>query len=512
MSAHIGDVLVSATTSIHGRGSGSVYVVFGRPAPATVDLARKDFVGFRIDGAHAYDAATVAAAAGDVNGDGLGDVIVGSPKADTAGAESGAAYVVFGKKSPSTVLLADDAGSWGYAIEGAAAGDQVGTAVAGARDINGDGVPDLLLGAPEASNAGRTGAGSVYVVYGQAEPLSAVTLADVGVVPTLGFRIDGAHAEDALGTAVAMVPDVDDDHVSDVLAGAPAASPHGRRLAGAAYLVSGRPVLPTVDLAMPAKVLREFDGAASTDGLGLAVTSGRGFAGRREPDLVLGAPGLLQQEGAAGRTARTPAAPDDRSNGHTYLLTHLSGSSPVDLRERTAWRLRLTGSAAQDHIGGALALLGDLDHDGRRELGVGNFDSTSSDRMYIVTGGASGADVLDGSLDGCYLAGPAGSRFGASVADGHGAVAGRRHAVVVGAPDASPGGRSRAGVVKVFVRGHASREAGPAVDGSEKSGPGDTLPDSGADEDLAVMGSILVAAALLLRRLFARWNLLAREQ
>ena len=140
--------------------------------------AGREFTGFAV------------AVAGDVNGDGRADVLVGAPSADNNGrTDSGSAYVVFGKASTAPVDLAA-LGQAGFRIDGAAAGDAAD--VAGAGDVNGDGRPDVLVGAQRADNNGRTNSGSAYVVYGFGlprlayEPLQATVGTDVGRhVPTL---------------------------------------------------------------------------------------------------------------------------------------------------------------------------------------------------------------------------------------------------------------------------------------------------------------------------------------
>src|SRR5205809_780108 len=94
-------------------------------------------------------AGTWVAAAGDVNGDGHADVIVGASAADSnQRTDSGSAYVVFGKPTSATVDLAK-LGDGGFRIDGAAAYDHAGYPVAGVGDVNGDGRPDVMLGATE---------------------------------------------------------------------------------------------------------------------------------------------------------------------------------------------------------------------------------------------------------------------------------------------------------------------------------------------------------------------------
>ena len=89
-------------------------------------------------------------AAGDINGDGLGDLIVGAWKGDpTTGVDAGRSYVVFGKTGSGAVDLAViAAGSDGFVINGQSANDYSGWSVAGTGDINGDGLADLIVGAP----------------------------------------------------------------------------------------------------------------------------------------------------------------------------------------------------------------------------------------------------------------------------------------------------------------------------------------------------------------------------
>ena len=103
------------------------------------------------------------ASAGDVNGDGRTDVIVGAPLADPSlRSDAGSSYVIYGKASPSDVDLAS-LGSGGFRIDGAAAGDQSGYSVASAGDVNGDGFADVIVGAPLADPSLRSDAGSSYV-------------------------------------------------------------------------------------------------------------------------------------------------------------------------------------------------------------------------------------------------------------------------------------------------------------------------------------------------------------
>ena len=164
-----------------GIATGAAYIVFGHAGGfSNITLATLGSAGFRIDGAIFDDqlGASVAGA-GDVNGDGLADVIVGGYGADNGGDGSGSSYVVFGKGSGFGTVDLANLGSAGFRIDGAAAGDNSGFSVASAGDVNGDGADDLIMGAPLAGNNARYTSGSAYLIYGiPGTPLLATEQAD----------------------------------------------------------------------------------------------------------------------------------------------------------------------------------------------------------------------------------------------------------------------------------------------------------------------------------------------
>ena len=166
-----------------------------------------------IHGLHAADlSAWSMAGAGDVNGDGFDDVIVGAPREDTNGEDAGQAYVLFGNaggvlSSYSEVI----AGNGGFVINGAAAGDSAGMAVSGGVDVNGDGLDDVVVGAPYALDE----AGTVYVVFGKTDT-NPVELADIAAdANTGGFAIVGASDHDWEGGSLAL-GDVNGDGLADI--------------------------------------------------------------------------------------------------------------------------------------------------------------------------------------------------------------------------------------------------------------------------------------------------------
>lgn len=165
------------------------------------------------------------APAGDVNGDGFDDIIVGSPQSDLTTndgsivfEDNGAAYVLFSDATGTFPSLTEvRGGTRGFGIMGAASGDNAGFSVAGGVDINGDGLSDVVVGAPYASVNGDQ-SGSTYVVFGKADtnyvPLS--DLNDGG--SSEGFAIHGAYTEDYSGGTL-VVGDVNGDGLGDIVIG-----------------------------------------------------------------------------------------------------------------------------------------------------------------------------------------------------------------------------------------------------------------------------------------------------
>src|SRR5688572_22556458 len=165
--------------------------------------------GFVINGQSAGDrSGKRVASAGDFNGDGLDDLIVGAYRSDPNGlGDAGRSYVIFGRSEGDPAALSDvAAGTGGFVINGHCADDGSGYSVAGAGDVNGDGIADLIVGALRGDPAAGTNAGRSYVVFGR----SGTTPIDLSAIAvgTGGFVVNGQGEYDFSGHSVAGAGDV----------------------------------------------------------------------------------------------------------------------------------------------------------------------------------------------------------------------------------------------------------------------------------------------------------------
>ncbi|MEO1278475.1 MAG: integrin alpha [Planctomycetota bacterium] len=452
--------------------AGETYVVFGRDAavggfPAAIELKDLDGTnGFRLVGIAREDrSGSSVASAGDVNGDSVDDLIIAAFGADPGGRdEAGQTYVVFGRNAaaggfPAAVELVDLDGTSGFRINGIDANDRSGISVNSAGDVNGDGVDDLIIGAPNADPDGRDFAGETYVVFGRNAASGgfpqAVELADLD--GTNGFRLNGINAYDVSGESVASAGDVNGDGVDDIVIGASNADPEGRLFAGETYVVFGRDAalgsFPAVlELAsLDGTDGFRLDGIDPYDVSGRSVASAGDINGDGVDDLVIGARGA----DPSGR---------DRA-GETYVVLGrdgVSGGFPavIELADLDGTDgFRIEGVDANDSSGEFVASAGDINGDGVGDLIIGAPTADQDGQpfageAYVVFGRDAGAGSFPVTIELADLDGTNGFRLNGIDADDNAgfsvASAGDINGdgvsdVVFGAPFADSSGRPLAG-------------------------------------------------------------------
>jgi Ca2+-binding RTX toxin-like protein len=381
------DVIVGADGSDpNGSESGAAYAVFGKSDGTAVELSdvAAGIGGFVINGVGAYDGAGISvSSAGDVNGDGLDDLIVGAEGDDPNGGDSGASFVVFGKSSGAAVELSDvEGGTGGFVINGASANDAAGRSVSSAGDVNGDGLDDLIVGAEgDDPNGGDSGAS--FVVFGKSGGTS-VELSDIEA-GTGGFAINGVTAYDRSGGSVSSAGDINGDGLDDVVVGAWSADPNGS-YSGASFVVFGKSDGTAVELSDVNSGTGGFaiNGAAAFNLAGYSVSGAGDVNGDGLDDVIVGA---------------FAATPNGAASGTSYVVFGKSDGTAVELSDIEAGTggFAINGVSANDQSGISVSAAGDVNGDGLDDVIVGAYrddpNGTDSGASFVVFGKTDGTAV-----------------------------------------------------------------------------------------------------------------------
>ncbi|MFN7719220.1 MAG: beta strand repeat-containing protein, partial [Sphingomonadaceae bacterium] len=381
------------------RAYGSVNVTTGQQEMTVADLtADKGFI--IVGGVQNDPVGRTIASAGDVNGDGVTDLLIGGQDVDRGSfGTAGAAYVIYGKKTPdgqqtwsglvNDPLMAGrkilDLGALktedGFMIWGEAANAEFGQSVEGLGDINGDGFGDIIVGARNSTVGGVSNAGKAYVILGSASGQATAAVSPAGrqildvsaMISSQGFIIQGAATVNAvLGASVGAAGDVNGDGLADVMVASP----------GAAFIIYGKNNGEGWGQTVGTQSILDLTNFGSSDGF---VVSGRGGGDNLGVDT---APGDLNNDGV-----------DDLFiylNESDSLSRYNNGSGAFVYGTRGAGGLTLTGASGGDTLnGGGLADtingLGGLDRlsgfDGNDTLIVGNAG-------FVRVDGGAGTDTL----------------------------------------------------------------------------------------------------------------------
>ena len=405
------DLIISANNADpNGDNSGETYIVYGgASAPGTdgeLDLSRLalDGTGFTLAGIAAGDDSGVSASsAGDVNGDGYDDLIIGATGVGSVQGEydmipgPGEVYVVYGGATGADLVLDRSTldGTRGFALTGIANGDMLGLSVSSAGDVNGDGYDDLIIGANGDNQAGET-----YIVYGGASAPGTDGVLDLGALNgTNGFILNGIDAGDQSGRSVSSAGDVNGDGYDDLIIGSRFADPNGDS-SGETYIVYGGASAPGTNGVLDLSDLDGTNGFTLTgsdrnDRVGQSVSSAGDVNGDGYDDLIIGADGANGPDGEnlAGEIHVVYGGASAPGTGGVLDLGALNGTNGFTL----------TGIDAYDRSGFSVSSAGDVNGDGYDDLIIGaanadpNGDSDAGE-TYIVYGGAS-APGTDGVLD-----------------------------------------------------------------------------------------------------------------
>lgn len=369
------DVVIGASgvDSESGRG----YVVFGRVETTPISAVQlvSGMGGFILIAENDNDHVGVSVSgAGDVNHDGLDDVIVGAPEADPGGSLSGRSYVVFGRRNDtSSIGLSTLASSnQGFAIDGASLNLRTGTIVASAGDMNGDDFADVIVGSDSSSTTVRD---ESYVVFGKAGTSTVTLDFEEGLE---GFSIRGELVDDRAGRSINKAGDVDGDGVEDLVAGAIRVNGNGTVFTGRAYVIRGEETPTHVELEDVAGGSggQAFNGEEVGDFFGRSVGTAGDVNGDGLADVIIGADGANQDDG----------------RGYVIFGSHNLSLASVDDVLDGEGGFVINGETQGDGLGRFVRAAGDVNGDGFGDVVVGAEqanvnDAVNAGRSYVIFGG-----------------------------------------------------------------------------------------------------------------------------
>jgi hypothetical protein len=314
--------------------------------------------GFFIIGANTGDHAGYSVSgAGDINGDGYDDIIIGAPYANSY---AGISYVIYGSANVSNIKLSDLNLIEGFSIAGANFGDQSGKVVSGAGDVNGDGYDDVIISAPAKFWGGA--AGVVYVIYGGTK-LANITLSSL--TTEQGFIITGPNG---LGSSISGAGDVNGDGYDDIIIGA-SNGPYGE---SKTYILYGGVSLTDINVFSS---LNAAKGISITDlnigdVLGTSVGKAGNINGDLYSDVIIGAPGA--NSGA----------------GVSYVIYGGSNLINIDVSSLTAEQgFYVTGVNPRDQSALSVSGAGDVNGDGFDDIIIGApSGSNEVGAAYVIYG------------------------------------------------------------------------------------------------------------------------------
>ncbi len=397
----ISDIIIGATAAKNSSGvqTGASYIIFGsnNNFPSSIDAINIDGTnGFAVYGINSNDRFGHSVSfAGDVNGDGIDDIIMGASLVDTTTVtNAGACYVLFGRTTgfPAAINAVNISGSEGFAVFGIADEDRVGDAVSTAGDINGDGIDDMIIGVRLANPNGNN-SGAAYIIYGTNQVggfPNTFSLADLD--GNNGFTLtSGETIRSRFGAAVGSAGDINSDGFNDVIVGTEITGPN---FSGSAYVVFGgnmgfSSLMNLINLDGNNGFV--LHGVAANNQTGRSVSGLGDINGDLVDDLIVGAPG---------------AGVNGSNSGSSYVVfgsteVFTSVINAIDLDGDNGFTIN--GTVADDRFGSSVSTAGDVNDDGLDDIiigatGVGVNGEDKFGASYILYGSNSEfASVINAS-------------------------------------------------------------------------------------------------------------------
>lgn len=355
-------------------------------------------------------------AAGDVDGDGVDDFIVGAKNSGTFGTNTGEAYLVFGRSSTNWNSLIDANADFDMdgmsdanrtvRLIGRSSWDYAGRTVSSAGDVNNDGYDDILIGADRAPGSGGANAGEAYLILGRnASDWLAFTDAngdfDLNAIDEDNgvYQFNGISNGDDAGYFVSSAGDVNNDGYNDILIGTRNIPKGGESNVGSVYLLFGRStadwkMLATngqynlSDVLGDANNTFQITGRDPGDRAGVSVASAGDVNNDGYDDILIGAHNA--DEGSNNR-------------GEVYLIlgrsdvawgTLMAGGQEFDLDDidlvGTSNVFRFIGRSGNDDLGEWVSSAGDVNNDGYDDILMGSEDADAggldAGEVYLVLG------------------------------------------------------------------------------------------------------------------------------
>ena len=363
------DILIGAISNKDGSGAftGKTYLIFGNITGWNVNMtlnstANASFIG---ENSEDYSGCSVSGA-GDVNGDGYADILIGALNNDDGtGINAGKTYLIFGKSSGWKINATLNTTANASFI-GENNGDNSGCSVSGAGDVNGDGYDDILIGANYGGHGLGDRYGKTYLIFGK----SSGWKVNATLNTTANASFVGENDEDHSGCSVSGAGDVNGDGYDDILIGA---YQGGLDFHGETYLILGKNSGWSIDSSL-SSADASFIGESNIDYSGISVSIAGDVNGDEYDDILIGA---YYHE-------------SENAFGETYLILGKSLGWSMDSSLSTA-DASFEGEAYDDFSGYSVSDAGDINGDGYDDILIGAYGrnanlGTYQGETYLILG------------------------------------------------------------------------------------------------------------------------------